>query len=291
MSLIFPDPVMSPETTRFLAAWPRVREISHGLAFAIASYTASFIVIAFFEYRSGKSLADYASRNFWTDILYRALFVVYLALIYNPLVGLLRPVFPAMHQNILTRAPFWIAFAAYWLVFDFLSYWTHRAQHSRLWWRFHRIHHSQEKMTFATGFRNHPLDQLFAHSVSIVPSILLGAPVIIWLPYAFLTHFLDAIHHSRLPWRFAPLRKILVSPIFHAAHHSSDPAVHDRNFGGLFSMWDFMFGTAYDADQPPHRTGVQGWRVHESLWSHFLSPFRRDTIAPDDELPPKPGAR
>ena len=94
-----------------------------------------------------------------------------------------------------------------------------------------------------------------------------------------------ATHHATLPWRFGALRKIFVSPVFHLSHHSTDPAIHNRNFGGWFSMWDFLFGTAFDAERPPERTGVEGWRVAESFWAHLLSPFRRGSVVNDRSAP------
>lgn len=282
--------MMSPDATSLLAEWPRLRAISYGLASATMAYAVCFVFIAFFELRAGKGLAGYASRHFWTDILYRAVFVVYSVVIYKPLQSVAADILPATQQNLITRAPLWLAVPIYWLLLDFFGYWIHRMQHSRLWWRFHRVHHSQERMTWATGWRNHPLDQLFAHLCILVPSLMLGAPVVAWLPYSFILAIIGATQHSGLDWRLGPLRYVFVSPIFHAAHHSDDPAVYDHNFSNLFSLWDFLFGTAYDAERLPQRTGVRGWQVRESFWAHFLSPFRRDTIAQTDDRRPPGGS-
>lgn len=262
----------------WLETWLPITELWGGLRYAIGIGAACMAILVVFERRAGVSLEQYASRRFFTDVLYRLAFVVYIVMLYTPLSVATREAFPWMRVELLSSAPLWIGIPAYLLIFDFLSYWIHRAQHSRVWWRFHRVHHSQEQLTFATGYRNHPIDQAFAHTVTFIPLLLLGTPAVSWLPYSFLLAFIDATHHANLPWRFGWARKILVSPVFHATHHSTDPAVRDTNFGGLFSFWDFLFGTAVDAERRPERTGVEGWRVRERWLSHLVSPFRRDAV-------------
>ena len=259
--------------------WSKLVEFGNSVLRAGVFMLGCFLLIAAWEWWAGRSLKHYASRHFVVDLCYRLAFIVYVGMMWNPMVDVIATGIPGLKRSVLNAAPLWISLPVYWLVFDFLSYWIHRAQHSRLWWRFHRVHHSQERMTFASAFRNHPIDQLFALSVTAVPGMLLGAPAVSWLPYSFLLAFVDATHHANLPWRFGPLRKVFVSPVFHAQHHSPDRAVHDRNFGGLFSFWDFLFGTAYDAERLPERTGVAGWQVRESFWAHLWSPFQRDAIA------------
>jgi len=44
------------------------------------------------------------------------------------------------------------------------------------------------------------------------------------------------------------LEHILISPAQHQIHHSSDPTHHDCNYGEIFAIWDWMFGTLYVPD-------------------------------------------
>jgi sterol desaturase/sphingolipid hydroxylase (fatty acid hydroxylase superfamily) len=267
--------------------------LSHtGLPYVILRNTAlaggCFALFAAFEHRAGVGLSRYASRRFALDLFYRLVYVLYISALWNPIVSALRAAYPRLDVGLLNRAPLWIALPASWLIFDFLGYWIHRAQHSRYWWPFHRVHHSQEHVTFATGYRNHPLDQLAALSLSLVPGLLLGAPVWAWIPFTLALEVYTAAHHAKLPWRFGWLRWIFVTPLFHQAHHSCDREIQNRNFGGLFSTWDFLFGTAEDARALPERTGVEGWRVPESFWAHLVSPFRRDSVDAADETAAAP---
>ena len=263
-----------------LLSWPIVGTLAHSIRGALAMGAVCMVLVLIAERRSGRALSQYASRHFVTDVTYNLAFKFYLVLLYTPISLAVREAYPRLNVALLNQSPLWFAIPLYFICFDFLGYWVHRMQHSGILWRFHRVHHSQEQMTFATGFRNHPIDQCFAHAVTFVPLLLLGAPTVAWLPYSILLAFIDATHHANLPWRLGWARKIFVSPVFHAIHHDMDIVARDRNFGGLFSMWDFMFGTALDAEARPARTGVAGWRVRESWWAHLLSPFRRDTVAP-----------
>ena len=269
-----------------LAAWLHMEAIGHSVLSALGIGAVCMVILAVFERRAGVDLSQYASRHFVTDVIYRIAFSVYVVLAYTPFSLAVRAAYPGLNVALLNRSPLWFAIPAYLVIFDFLSYWVHRMQHTRLWWRFHRVHHSQEHLTFATGYRNHPIDQLFAHAVTFVPLLLLGAPSVAWLPYSILFAVVDATHHANLPWRFGWARKVLVSPVFHATHHDLDVVARDRNFGGLLSIWDFLFGTALDAEARPARTGVEGWRVRESWWAHLLSPFRRDAVRPRREEGP-----
>ena len=57
-----------------------------------------------------------------------------------------------------TDGPF-TSFLIYLVVFDFVNYWLHRAQHQwQWWWALHAVHHSQRQMTQWTDNRNHLLD-------------------------------------------------------------------------------------------------------------------------------------
>ena len=80
--------------------------------------------------------------------------------------------------------------------------------------------------------------------------------------------------HSRIPWRFGVLHKIVVSPVFHSFHHSVDPAHHNKNFSGLLSVWDHLFGTAViDDSAGPSRFGLETVR-QTTLAGTVLDPFR-----------------
>src|SRR2546426_736232 len=54
------------------------------------------------------------------------------------------------------------------------------------------------------------------------------------------------LRHSHVWLSYGPvLSRIFISPAQHQIHHSVDPRHVDRNFGGIFAIWDALFGTLY----------------------------------------------
>ena len=247
-----------------------------------------FAVMLVCEFINGVDFHRYLTRNFLTDLLYRFFYTggVYTALFYSPLLNLARVRLAFLDVEIVHRMPLAASLLVYWLSLDLLNYWVHRFQHTRFWWRFHTIHHSQDVLTFTASHRFHVVDQLLAHVLSLTPALVLGVPIVAWIPYTFLLSFIDALHHSGLTWTLGPLRFILVSPVFHGVHHSTEATHCHRNYGGIFVFWDYLFGTALDAKERPARAGLDGWNVPESVIDHFFAPFRRLTYP--GATPPRP---
>ena len=52
---------------------------------------------------------------------------------------------------------------------DFLAYWTHRLFHGRWLWRFHAIHHSSTTVDWLSSVRLHPVNDVGARVVQILP--------------------------------------------------------------------------------------------------------------------------
>src|SRR5690606_20796410 len=48
---------------------------------------------------------------------------------------------------------------------DFIGYWRHRLEHSRLLWPSHSIHHSDDKMTWLTLHRFHPINRISTYII------------------------------------------------------------------------------------------------------------------------------
>ena len=64
------------------------------------------------------------------------------------------------------------------------------------------------------------------------------------------------------------LRKVLVSPVHHRAHHEVGPG---KNFAGMFSFFDLLFGSYQEPTGAPHGAGEP---ISESLLAHLAWPFQ-----------------
>jgi sterol desaturase/sphingolipid hydroxylase (fatty acid hydroxylase superfamily) len=139
---------------------------------------------------------------------------------------------------------------------SFVSYATHLLFHKTPWlWRLHRVHHFDNVVDVSTGLRNHP--------VELLPSLLINVSVAVafgLLPWALIAYgtadVLFALYtHANimLPTTLdRRLRLVLVTPRIHAVHHSAHKPETDSNYGGVFTIWDRLFGTYCDlrADCP-----------------------------------------
>lgn len=160
------------------------------------------------------------------------------------------------------------------------AYWLHRATHRfPVLWRFHSVHHADVAVDVTTSWRNHPLEVLLASAIAAGIVLALGPP-----PEAVIAA--DAVLLLGALWEHADIRiapklsrrieLALATPDFHRIHHSVDRADFDRNFGGLLTVWDRLFGTWKTPGEPVAAFGVEGEAERaSSLGAQMLRPFRR----------------
>jgi sterol desaturase/sphingolipid hydroxylase (fatty acid hydroxylase superfamily) len=175
---------------------------------------------------------------------------------------------PVSHQ------PLWLQCFEILLVSDFVDYWTHRTLHTSSLWRIHAIHHSPEEMNWISSSRVHPLNDLITRTCQLLPILALGFSAAAIISVVPLVAFYVMFLHANLKWDFGPFRWILVSPAYHRWHHASDLEGIDKNFAGIFPIWDVLFKTAYFPRVLPKRYGLKGRQIPENLATHLLFPFR-----------------
>lgn len=175
----------------------------------------------------------------------------------------------------LAKQPVWLQCFEVLLISDFVDYWTHRTLHRGKLWRIHAIHHSPLEMNWISSARVHPLNDLITRSFQMLPIIGLGFSALAVVSVVPLVSFYVMFLHSNIRWGFGPLRWVLVSPAYHRWHHTSDEQGIDKNFGGIFPIWDLLFGTAYfPRGELPRNYGLKGKQIPESFWEHMVFPFR-----------------
>lgn len=148
----------------------------------------------------------------------------------------------------------WTSFLIYLVVFDFVSYWLHRAQHQfNPWWALHAVHHSQRQMTQWTDNRNHLLDDLLQALIWVMVAQLIGIAPSQFVAVVALTQLSESFQHANLRVSFGWLgERLWVSPRFHRTHHGvgighethGAHTLGGHNFGVLLPWWDMLFGTA-----------------------------------------------
>jgi sterol desaturase/sphingolipid hydroxylase (fatty acid hydroxylase superfamily) len=176
----------------------------------------------------------------------------------------------------LARLPAVVQVPAMLLVGDFIAYWLHRAFHGGRLWRFHAVHHSSVDLDWLSSVRLHPVNDWVTRWIQATSLILLGfSPLAVAAYVPFLT-FYAILLHANVAWGFGPLGHVIASPKFHRWHHTSEDEGLDRNFAGLFPVWDQLFGTYFMPEgRLPETFGLKGELIPASYLGQLIFPFRR----------------
>jgi sterol desaturase/sphingolipid hydroxylase (fatty acid hydroxylase superfamily) len=180
----------------------------------------------------------------------------------------------------------WVSLLLYLIVFDFVNYVLHRAQHQwNWWWALHALHHSQRQMTQWSDNRNHLLDDVLNAVIWVLVAQMIGIAPSQFVAVVAITQLFENFQHANLRVSFGAWgERLWVSPRFHRLHHAiglgheSQPKQGDKpavmgghNFGVLLPWWDVMFGTA-NFDRRFEATGIrdqveEGRDYGKGFWS------------------------
>ena len=185
----------------------------------------------------------------------------------------------------LLPTPGFIAVIASILLLDLAIYGQHVAFHAvPVFWRLHRMHHSDLEIDVTTGIRFHPIEILLSVVIKMAVIAVLGAPAVAVLLFEILLNATSMFNHSNaaLPgWLDVLLRALLVTPDMHRIHHSVVRVETDSNYGFNLSLWDRLFGTyraAPAAGQLGMTIGIEAFREPAELRLDRMltQPFRED---------------
>jgi sterol desaturase/sphingolipid hydroxylase (fatty acid hydroxylase superfamily) len=168
----------------------------------------------------------------------------------------------------------WVSLLLYLVVFDFVGYWLHRAQHQfNWWWALHSLHHSQRQMTMWSDNRGHLLDDVLMGTAFALLARFIGVEPGQFVAITVITQLHESLQHANARISFGSVgERLLVSPRFHRLHHSigighessGRGTLGGHNFGVLLPVWDLLFRTSnfenrFDAtgvrDQLPEEGG------------------------------------
>lgn len=138
---------------------------------------------------------------------------------------------------------------------DLCFYVFHRTSHHvRFFWASHVTHHSSDHFNLSTAFRQTWVPQTAV--LFWLPLPLLGFNPLMVLTAQTLSLFYQLFLHTRLAPRLGPLEWILNTPAHHKIHHGANEPYVNKNFGGVFIIWDRLFGT-FEKETIPIRYGIE----------------------------------
>lgn len=169
------------------------------------------------------------------------------------------------------------------ILLDLIYYWWHRFNHRiPFLWRFHKVHHVDTHVDLSTSLRFHPGELLIsAVSVQFLWILLWGGGL--WsfsIGIAGIT-MASQFHHSNIDFRNPLetfLRNVIVTPRYHASHHTVSVRTGNANFSTIFIFWDKLFGTYREPDFEEMRSlGLnRGRENYLSFKSILKGPFSSD---------------
>ncbi len=136
----------------------------------------------------------------------------------------------------------WPSYVLTFVLLDLVYYLQHRLEHALpVLWAVHSVHHQSRDYNLSVSLRVGVLASLSTavfHSSLALAGVGASVYAVVGAAHAALLFGL----HARTKVTLGPGR-VFNAPVFHRVHHGADRASIDRNFGGVFLVWDRLFGT------------------------------------------------
>lgn len=163
----------------------------------------------------------------------------------------------------------WIAAIGLVLAVDFCFYWFHRIAHEYAApWATHVVHHQSEEYNLAVALRQSAFESCFAW-IFYLPLAVIGFPPAWYLAMSGLNLLYQFWIHTEAIDRLGPLEWVMNTPSHHRVHHARNPKYLDKNYAGMFIIWDRLFGTfQIEEEQPVYglTKPLQSWNP---LWANY----------------------
>jgi len=187
----------------------------------------------------------------------------------------------------LIALPTWIKIILTVIALDFVIYLQHVIFHFLpIFWRLHRMHHTDLDVDVTTGNRFHPIEILISMGIKLASVSLIGAPAAAVTVFEVALNATSQFNHGNIRifhtldgW----LRLVVVTPDMHRVHHSIIPRETNSNFGFNLPWWDRLCGTYRDQPEGGHKEmtiGLKEFRdpAQLNLPRLLIQPFARKSI-------------
>ena len=172
--------------------------------------------------------------------------------IYASLLSMVWPPESASRQSL---AEFWTSPLGWVLAlvfYDFCYYWWHRLSHTTaVLWAAHVVHHSSPRYNLTTALRQSATTSLLAW-LFYLPMALAGVPLRVFAVVALIDLLYQFWVHTELVGKLGWFDRWFCAPSNHRVHHAVNDVYLDKNFGGIWMVWDRLFGSyAEERDTDP----------------------------------------
>jgi alkylglycerol monooxygenase len=229
---------------------------------AIPFFALMIAIEAFLVIRSNREPVD--RKDTWNNIL-----IGFVSVAFGALFALVTSNFYLWAYS---SAPFKMPMDTWWawtiliVADDFAYYWFHRFSHEvRFLWNFHVVHHSSEQYNLSVAVRQSWFSGV-SHWIFYIPLAFAGFP---FESFVFI-HGLNLIYqfwiHTKLIRRLGPLEWVFNTPSHHRVHHGVNEQYLDKNYAGIFIIWDRLFGTFVDDKEEVRYGIIKPVNSYNPLW-------------------------
>ncbi len=146
-------------------------------------------------------------------------------------------------------APYWLditplSIIACVVLADLCYYCEHRFTHRvNVAWATHSVHHSSPHFNLSVAYRFGPMDAFWPFFFH-VPLVLMGFdPILVLVSEAVVQAYQTWLHTEAIGKLPRPVELVMNTPSHHRVHHARNPQYIDKNYGGIFIIWDRLFGS------------------------------------------------
>ena len=171
------------------------------------------------------------------------------------------------------------------LLYDLSYYWMHRMHHEiKILWATHSVHHHGEDFNLATALRQTSTGWLWKW-IFYTPMMLIGVPGEVFVTVAGINLVYQFWVHTEHIGHLGFLEKIFITPMNHRIHHAKNKEYIDANYGGVFVIWDRIFGTY--TPQRKDLKPVYGTATPLNSWNPIWANFQVFSIMLKDSIKTK----
>jgi sterol desaturase/sphingolipid hydroxylase (fatty acid hydroxylase superfamily) len=157
------------------------------------------------------------------------------------------------------------------VIYDFCYYLFHRLSHERkIFWAAHVAHHQSEEYNLSTALRQTSMSFLLSW-VFYIPCFLIGMPAEMFVSVASINLIYQFWVHTRFIPELGPVEWLLVTPSNHRVHHARNANYIDKNYGGVFIVWDRLLGSykREDKNEAADYGITRGLNSWNPLWANL----------------------
>jgi sterol desaturase/sphingolipid hydroxylase (fatty acid hydroxylase superfamily) len=171
------------------------------------------------------------------------------------------------HRLLSLPASSWLTWVLAFVAVDLAYYAWHRLSHEvNFLWAVHAVHHQSEDYNLAVALRQ----AILGSSTSwpfYLPLALLGVPPVVMGTSVALNTLYQFWIHTELVRRLGWLESFLNTPSHHRVHHAINPRYLDKNYAGVFIVWDRLFGSFEEEGETPVYGLTRPLRSFNPLWA------------------------